>query len=76
MESPHNMRSNQHVGVDGAVALRGDSRELCYRPLGSTMAGCELLSSVITMVQVRSHGMADIANGGHITVRIAVGVGQ
>ena len=27
-------------------------------------------------VQVRSHGMAEVANGGHVTVRIAVGVGQ
>jgi hypothetical protein len=31
---------------------------------------------VITLVQVRSHGMAEVANGGHVTVRIAVGVGQ
>jgi len=39
---------------------------------GSTMAGQELLNSVITLVQVRSHGMADVANGEHVTVRIAV----
>ena len=32
------------------------------------MAGYELLSSVITMVPVRSHGMAEVANGGHVTV--------
>ena len=29
---------------------------------------------MITLVQVRSHGMAEVANGGHVTVRIAVGV--
>ena len=40
------------------------------------MAGQELLNSVITLVQVRSHGMAEVANGGHVTVRIAIGVGQ
>ena len=27
-------------------------------------------------VQVRSYGMAEVANGGHVTVRIAVGVGR
>jgi hypothetical protein len=55
-------------GVDGGFALRGDSRELSDRPGG--------LYSVITLVQARSHGMAEVANGGHVTVRIAVGVGQ
>ena len=34
------------------------------------------MNSVITLVQVRSHGMAEVANGGHVTVRIAVGVGR
>ena len=63
-------------GVDGEFALRGDSRELSDRPRGSTIAGQELLNSVITLVQVRSHGMAEVANGGHVAVRIAVGVGQ
>ena len=62
------------AGVDGAFATRGDSRELSDRPGG--LAGYELLNSVITLVQVRSHGMAEVANGGHITVRTAVGVGQ
>ena len=36
----------------------------------------ELLNSVIMLVQVRSHGVAEVANGGHVAVRIAVGVGQ
>ena len=31
---------------------------------------------MIALVQVRSHGMAEVANGGHVTVRIAVGVGR
>ena len=31
---------------------------------------------MITLEQVRSHGMAEVANGGHVTVGIAVGVGQ
>jgi hypothetical protein len=30
---------------------------------------------LITLVQVRSHGMTEVANGGHVTVRLAVGVG-
>ena len=42
------------------------------------------MNSLITLVQVRSRisailsnaGMAEVANGGHVTVRIAVGVGQ
>jgi hypothetical protein len=34
------------------------------------------MNSVITLVQVRSHGMAEVANGGRVTVRIDVGVGQ
>ena len=33
-------------------------------------------NSVITLVQVISHGMAEVANGGHVTVRITVGVGR
>ena len=36
---------------------------------GSNIARQKLLSRVITMVQVRSLGMAEVANGGHITVR-------
>ena len=31
---------------------------------------------MITLVQVRSHGMAKVANGELVSVRIAVGVGQ
>ena len=61
-------------GVDVGFALRGDSRELSDRP--TTIAKYEGLDSAITLVQVRSHGMAEVANGGHVTVRIAVGVGH
>ena len=58
-------------GVDGGFALRGDSRELSDRPGGLLWRDKELLDSVMTLLQVRSHGTAEVANGGHVTVRIA-----
>jgi hypothetical protein len=90
MESPYYMWSNQHVQRSPFLIPRGDAgsgsgRRSCtperlsgveLSTWGSTMAGYEQLNSVITLVQVRSHGMAEVANGGHVTVRIAVGVGQ
>ena len=90
MESPHHLWSNQHVQRSPVLSPRcdagsGSGRRICTpgrlpgverSTRGSTVAGQELLNSVITLVQVRSHGMAEVANGGHVTVRIAVGVGQ
>ena len=90
MESPHHLWSNQHVQRSPVLSPRcdagsGSGRRICTpgrlpgverSTWGSTIAGLELLDSVITLVQVRSRGMAEVANGGHVTVRIAVGVGQ
>jgi hypothetical protein len=48
-----------------AVQLNRDDPGVQLSTQGYAMAGYELLNSVITLVQVRSHEMAEVANGGH-----------
>ena len=78
MESPHHMWSNHHVKRSPVFSPRcdagsGSGRRICTP---GRLPGVKLSNSVITLVQVRSHGMAEIANGGHITVRSEARVGH
>ena len=60
------MKNTTHKGV---IAIPKEQGDIISGPIGPIHLSVSLDEHSITMVQVRSLGMAEVANGGHITVR-------